>query len=72
MMSLLRQGKVQVLTLYLSEPDQWQGKSLSVAIVQLLGEQGCAGATVTRAIAGYGARLREQKETTRAGSLAGT
>ncbi len=63
-MSLLRQGKAQVLTMYLGESDQWQGQSLYVAIVQLLREQGCAGATVTRAIAGYGAgaRLREQKE----------
>lgn len=63
-MSLLRQGKAQVLTMYLGESDQWEGKSLYVAIVQLLREQGCAGATVTRAIAGYGAgaRLHEQKE----------
>src|SRR6266487_3251154 len=63
-MSLLRQGKAQVLTMYLGESDQWQGQSLYVAIVQFLREQGCAGATVTRAIAGYGAgaRLHEQKE----------
>lgn len=63
-MSLLRQGKAQVLTIYLGESDQWQGASLYVAIVQLLREQGCAGATVTRAIAGYGAgaRLHEQNE----------
>ena len=63
-MSLLRQGKAQVLTMYLGESDQWQGRSVYVAIVQLLREQGCAGATVTRAIAGYGARvhLHEQKE----------
>lgn len=63
-MSLLRQGKAQVLTIYIGESDQWQGTSLYVAIVQLLREQGCAGATVTRAIAGYGAgaRLHEQQE----------
>lgn len=57
-MSLLRQGKAQVLTIYLGESDQWQGKPLYVAIVQFLREQGCAGATVTRAVAGYGAGSR--------------
>lgn len=61
-MSLLRHGKALVLTLYVGESDQWQGQPLYVAIVQFLREQGCAGATVTRAIAGYGAgaRLHEQ------------
>lgn len=54
-MSLLRQGKAQALTIYLGESDQWQGMPLYVALVQLLREQGCAGATATRAVAGYGA-----------------
>jgi PII-like signaling protein len=54
-MSLLRQGKTQALTIYLGESDQWHGTSAYVAIVQYLREQGCAGATVTRA----GARLHE-------------
>ncbi len=57
-MSLLRQGKAQVLTIYLGESDQWQGTPLYVAIVQFLREQGCAGATVMRAVAGYGAGAR--------------
>ena len=57
-MSLLRQGKAQALTLYLGESDQWQGMPLYVAIIQYLRSQGCAGATVTRAITGYGAGLR--------------
>jgi CBS-domain-containing membrane protein len=62
-MSLLRQGKAQMLTLYLGESDQWHGQQLYVAILQVLRQAGCAGATVTRAIAGYGAgvRLREPK-----------
>src|SRR5947209_1965019 len=62
-MSLLRQGKAQVLTMYLGESDQWQGQQLYVAILQVLRDGGCAGATVTRAIAGYGAgaRLHETK-----------
>jgi len=54
-MSLLRQGKAQALTMYLGESDQWQGMPLYVALVQYLRSQGCAGATVTRAVAGYGA-----------------
>ncbi|MBV9690494.1 MAG: DUF190 domain-containing protein [Ktedonobacteraceae bacterium] len=54
-MSLLRQGKAQMLTIYLGESDQWQGQQLYVAILQVLRDAGCAGATVTRAIAGYGA-----------------
>ncbi len=57
-MSLLRQGKAQTLTLYLGESDQWQGMPLYVALVQYLRSHGCAGATVTRAIAGYGAGSR--------------
>ncbi|HLZ61553.1 MAG TPA: DUF190 domain-containing protein [Ktedonosporobacter sp.] len=63
-MSLLRQGKAQLLTIYLSESDQWQGKNVYIAIMQFLRQQGCAGATVTRAIAGYGAgaHLHTQKE----------
>ncbi len=57
-MSLLRQGKAQALTIYIGESDQWQGTPLYVALVQFLREQGCAGATVTRAVAGYGAGAR--------------
>lgn len=57
-MSLLRHGKAQVLTIYLGESDQWQGIPLYVAMIQFLREQGCAGATVTRAVAGYGAGSR--------------
>jgi CBS-domain-containing membrane protein len=62
-MSLLRQGKAQMLTLYLSESDQWKGQQSYVAMLQVLRSAGCAGATVTRAIAGYGAgvRLHEQQ-----------
>jgi CBS domain-containing protein len=56
--SLLRQGKAEALTIYIGESDQWQGTPLYVAVVQFLREQGCAGATVTRAVAGYGAGAR--------------
>jgi CBS domain-containing protein len=61
-MSLLRRGKAYALTIYLGEADQWQGQSLYVAIVHLLRRSGCAGVTVMRAVAGFGAgsRLHEQ------------
>jgi CBS-domain-containing membrane protein len=57
-MTLLRQGKAHALTIYLGEADQWQGKPLYVAMIHFLREHGCAGATATRAIAGYGAGSR--------------
>jgi CBS domain-containing protein len=56
--SLLRQGKAQELTIYLGESDQWQGTPLYVAIIQFLRSQGCAGATATRGVAGYGVGAR--------------
>ena len=61
-MSLLRQGRALTLTIYVGESDQWQGTPLYAAIIQMLREQGCAGATANRAVAGYGAgaRLHEQ------------
>ena len=60
--SLLRQGKAEVLTIYVGEADQWQGSSVYVALVQFFREQGCAGATVMRAVAGYGAGGRLHRD----------
>lgn len=54
-MGLLQQGRAQALTMYVGESDQWQGTSLYIAIIQLLREHRCAGATASRAVAGYGA-----------------
>src|SRR6266852_1910172 len=56
--SLLRQGKAEVLTMYVGEADQWHGEAVYVALVQLFRAHGCAGATVIRAVAGYGAGRR--------------
>ena len=61
-MSLLRQGKAEVLTIYVGEADQWHGESVYVALVQFFRTQGCAGATVIRAVAGYGAGRRLHHE----------
>lgn len=62
-MSLLRQGKAEVLTIYLGESDQWHGAPLYAQLVRVLRENGCAGATATRAVLGYGAgkRLHEDE-----------
>ncbi|RAQ97834.1 DUF190 domain-containing protein [Thermogemmatispora tikiterensis] len=54
----MRPGKAHVLTIYLGESDQWHGQPLYVAMLQLLREEGCAGATAMRAVAGYGASAR--------------
>ena len=42
------------LTVYVNSTDQWHGQPLYAAIVQLCRERGIAGATVTRAVEGYG------------------
>ncbi len=40
---------------FVNGTDQWHGRPLYVAIVQLCQEKGIAGATVTRCMEGYGA-----------------
>lgn len=46
------------LTIYLGESDTWHHQSLYSAILEFLRAEGCAGATVVRAIAGFGASSR--------------
>jgi CBS domain-containing protein len=41
--------------IFLKESDQWHGRSLALAILEMLRQQGVAGATVLRGSAGYGA-----------------
>lgn len=48
----------QRLTIYLTESEQWQGKTLYTALVEAARNQGIAGATVLRGIEGFG--LRDQ------------
>jgi len=43
------------LTLYVNSTDQWHGRPLAAAVVQLCQEKGIAGATVTRALEGFSA-----------------
>ncbi len=46
--------KCQLLKIYLSEDSKYKGHNLYSAVVHKLKESGIAGATVTRAIEGYG------------------
>jgi CBS domain-containing protein len=43
------------MTIFVGESDQWQHQALYMAILQHLKAAGCAGATVTRGLAGFGA-----------------
>jgi uncharacterized protein len=43
------------VTVFINSTDQWHGKALYTAIVQLCQQKGIAGATVTRCVEGYGA-----------------
>lgn len=51
-----RQGKR--VTIYINNTDHWHHQSLYMAILELLRREGCAGATVTQGIAGFGASRR--------------
>ncbi len=45
----------KLVTIYVNSTDQWHGRPLYSAIVQLCQQQGIAGASVTRCAEGYGA-----------------
>jgi CBS domain-containing protein len=51
-------GQGKRVVIYIGETDQWHHQSLYLAILELLRREGCAGATVTRGIAGFGANSR--------------
>ncbi len=48
-------GKAQQLWIFIGEKDRWRGKPLYLAILEALQRHGCAGATVFRGLAGFGA-----------------
>lgn len=52
------QGKAVRVTIYIGESDRYQGQALYMALLELLRREGAAGATVTRGLAGFGARSR--------------
>jgi PII-like signaling protein len=45
----------KLVTIYVNSTDQWHGRPLYSAVVQLCQERGIAGATVSRCMEGYGA-----------------
>jgi PII-like signaling protein len=51
-------GEGTLMRIHIGERDKHHGKSLHAAIVELLRSRGLAGATVTRAIMGFGANAR--------------
>jgi PII-like signaling protein len=51
-------GPAKLLKIYIGESDKWHGKPLSTALVERLREEGLAGATVLRAVEGFGANSR--------------
>ncbi|MBE7551218.1 MAG: DUF190 domain-containing protein [Anaerolineales bacterium] len=51
-------GLAKKVTIYVGESDKWQRKPLYAAILEMLKKEDCAGATVTRALSGFGAHSR--------------
>jgi CBS domain-containing protein len=51
-------GQAKKTTIYIDESDKWEHKPLFMAILEMLKKEDCAGATVTRAMAGFGAHSR--------------
>jgi PII-like signaling protein len=45
----------KLVTIYVNSTDQWHGRALYSAIVQVCQQQGIAGASVIRCVEGYGA-----------------
>jgi PII-like signaling protein len=56
------EGKAQMMRIYLSEEDQWNGKPLYKALVEAMRANDIAGVTVYRGILGYGAHRRIHKD----------
>ncbi len=52
------QGKAVRVTIYIGESDHYQGQALYMALLELLRREGASGATITRGLAGFGARSR--------------
>jgi PII-like signaling protein len=52
------EADAKLVTVYVNSTDQWHGRPLYTAIVQVCQQQGIAGATVTRCVEGYGAHHR--------------
>ncbi|MGN6718366.1 MAG: DUF190 domain-containing protein, partial [Candidatus Binatia bacterium] len=51
-------GQGKRVTIFIGETDQWHHQPAFMAILEFLRREGCAGATVERGIAGFGANSR--------------
>jgi len=51
-------GTAKKVTVYIGESDRWRRKPLYLSILEMLKQEDCAGATVTRGLAGFGAQSR--------------
>lgn len=52
---MLTQGSAKKLIIYVNEQDKWHNEPVYEAILRFLHKHDCAGATVTKAVAGFGA-----------------
>jgi PII-like signaling protein len=52
------EGNAKLVVVYVNSTDQWHGRPLYSAIVATCQQRGIAGATVFRAVEGYGAHRR--------------
>ncbi|HMF39781.1 MAG TPA: DUF190 domain-containing protein [Polyangia bacterium] len=50
------EGEQLLVRIFIGESDQWHHRPLHMALLERLRREGFAGATVTRAVAGFGAR----------------
>jgi PII-like signaling protein len=50
------EGDQVMVRIFIGESDRWRGQPLATALVERLREEGFAGATVLRGLAGFGAR----------------
>jgi uncharacterized protein len=50
------EGEQVLVRIFIGESDRWHGRPLAGALVERLREEGFAGATVLRGLAGFGAR----------------
>jgi hypothetical protein len=49
----MHSGKVKRVTIYVNEADEWHGRPVHLEILRFLQQEGCAGGTVLRGLAGF-------------------
>lgn len=52
------EGRATRVMIYMGESDRWQHRPLHSAIVEMLRQEGCAGATVVKGVEGFGKASR--------------